>query len=321
MDRLTAMRVFTEVADRGSLTQAAERLDMSRAMISRYLASLEQWLGARLLHRTTRRVGLTDAGAEALPRCRQMLELSGEVEAAAGTRRRQPVGKLRIASSVSFAQSQLTAALVGFQAKYPRVEIELSTADRQVNLAEERIDLAVRITNAPDPNVIARKLAVCRSVLCAAPAYVRRHGRPSSPQDLKSHNCITHAFGSRAEYRLRHKTQTTTVTVTGSMFSTEAAVLHRAALEGAGIALLPTYYVGDDLRAGSLVRLLPDHEPEPMDIHAMYLSRQHQPHALRLLIEFLAERFANEPWDQDLQRKAARARRPAKASAAGRRST
>ena len=319
MDRLTAMRVFTEVADRGSLTQAAERLDMSRAMVSRYLASLEQWLGARLLHRTTRRVGLTDAGAEALPRCRQMLELSGEVEAAAGTRRRQPVGKLRIASSVSLAQSQLTAALVGFQARYPRVEIELNAADRPVNLAEERIDLAVRITNTLDPNVIARKLAVCRSVLCAAPAYVRQRGRPGSPQDLKSHDCITHAFGNRAEYRLRHKGQTTTVAVSGPMFSTEAAVLRQAALEGAGIALLPTYYVADDLRTGTLLRLLPDHEPESMDIHAMYLSRQHQPHALRLLIEFLAERFENEPWDQDLQRTAARSRRPAKASTAKRR--
>lgn len=318
MDRLTAMQVFIEVADHGSLTQASERLDMSRAMVSRYLASLEQWLGARLLHRTTRRVGLTDAGAEALPRCRQMLELSGEVEAAAGTRLRQPVGKLRIATSLSLAQSQLTTALVDFQARHPRVDIELTAADRQVNLAEERIDLAVRITNAPDPNVIARKLAVCRSVLCAAPAYVRRHGKPGSAQDLKSHNCITHAFGNRAEYRLRHKGQNTTVAVAGSIFSTETAVLRQAAIAGAGIALLPTYYVGADLRAGALVRLLPDHEPEPMDIHAMYLSRHHQPQALRLLIEFLAERFAGEPWDHDLQPAPAGPRRPARAPAAKR---
>jgi DNA-binding transcriptional LysR family regulator len=303
MDRLTAVRVFIEVADRGSLTQAAEQLDMSRAMVSRYLASLEQWLGARLLHRTTRRIGLTDAGQEALPRCRQMLELSGEVEAVAGARRRQPIGKLRITTSLSFAQAQLTAALIGFQSKYPRVEIDLYAVDRFVNLVEERVDLAVRITNALDDNVVARKLALCHSVLCASPAYVRRHGRPASPWDLKAHNCITHAFGSRAEYRLRNKGQTTSVAVSGSLFSNETAVLRQAVLAGAGIAMLPTYYVGDDLRQGTLVRLLPDHEPEPMDIHAVYLSRQHQPQALRLLIEFLAQRFGGEaaPWDRELQ--------------------
>lgn len=302
MDRLTAMRVFIEVADRGSLTQAAEQLDLSRAMVSRYLASLEQWLGTRLLHRTTRRVSLSDAGEEALPRCRQLLELSGEVEAAAGTRRSEPIGKLRITTSLSFAQSQLTAAVVDYQAKYPRVEVELSAVDRPVNLVEERTDLAVRITNTLDPNFVARELAVCRSVLCASPAYVRRHGRPSSAADLKAHNCITHAFGSRAEYRLRHKGQAVKVAVGGSLFSNETAVLRQAALSGAGIAMLPTYYVVDDLRQGLLVRLLPDHVPEPLGIHAVYLSRRHQPQALRLLIEFLAQRFGGEspPWDNEL---------------------
>ena len=302
MDRLTAMRVFIEVADRGSLTQAAEQLDLSRAMVSRYLASLEQWLGTRLLHRTTRRVSLSDAGEEALPRCRQLLELSGEVEAAAGTRRSEPIGKLRITTSLSFAQSQLTAAVVDYQAKYPRVEVELSAVDRPVNLVEERTDLAIRITNTLDPNFVARELAVCRSVLCASPAYVRRHGRPSSAADLKAHNCITHAFGSRAEYRLRHKGQAVKVAVGGSLFSNETAVLRQAALSGAGIAMLPTYYVVDDLRQGLLVRLLPDHVPEPLGIHAVYLSRRHQPQALRLLIEFLAQRFGGEspPWDNEL---------------------
>jgi len=303
MDRLTAMRVFVEVADCRSLTLAAERLNLSRAMVSRYLASLEEWLGTRLLHRTTRRISLSDSGEEALPRCRQMLDLSEEVQAAAGTRTQEPVGKLRITTSLSFAEAQMTAAVLEFQSRHPRVEVELFTVDRAVNLVEERIDLAVRITNVLDNSFVARKLALCRSVLCASPDYVKRHGRPTSPGELKLHNCITHAFGSGAEYRLRHKGQAVTVAVRGSTFSNETAVLRQAVLAGAGIALLPTYYVVDDLQRGALVRLLPDHEPEPLGIHAVYLSRQHQPQALRRLIEFLAERFGGDspPWDRQQQ--------------------
>jgi len=300
MDRLTALSVFIEVADCGSLTQAAQRLNLSRAMVSRYVASVEKWLGARLLHRTTRRISLSDAGQEALPRFRHMLNLSEEVQAAAVTRSREPIGKLRITTSLSFAQAQLTSAVVEFQTRYPRVQVELFVVDRAVNLVEERIDLAVRITNALEETVVARKLAHCHSVLCASPDYVKRHGQPRSAGDLKSHNCITHAFGSGGEYRLRHEGETVAVAVRGTLFSNETAVLRQAALEGAGIALLPTYYVIDELRRGGLVRLLPDHEPEPLGIHAVYLSRQHQPQALRELITFLVERFGGKeaPWDE-----------------------
>lgn len=299
MDRLTALRVFVEVADRGSLTQAAERLDLSRAMVSRHLSNLEQWLGARLLHRTTRRISLSDAGQMALPRCRQMLELSEEIENVAGARASEAVGKLRITTSLSFAQAQLTAAVVEFQALHPRVEVEILAVDRAVNLVEERIDLAVRITNTLDDRFVARRLAICRSILCAAPAYVRRHGEPSAPEELKAHNCLTHAFGNRAEYRLRRQGKTTTLAVGGTVFSNETAVLRQAALAGSGVAMLPTYYVVDDLKRGTLVRLLPDYEPEPMGIHAVYLSRQHQPQALRLLVEHFARRFGGDspPWD------------------------
>ena len=305
------MRVFVEVAERGSLTQAAERLDLSRAMVSRYLAGLEQWLGARLLHRTTRRVSLSDAGQQALSRCRRMLEMADEVEAVAGTQRNEPAGKVRVTTSLSFAQTQLTAAVVEFQARHSRVEVELFAVDRAVNLVDERIDLAVRVTNTLDDSFVARRLATCRSVLCAAPAYLERHGVPSGAAELKAHNCLIHAFGTRAEYRLRHAGQSLAVAVGGTLFSNETAVLREAALAGAGIVMLPTYYVVDALRRGALVRLLPDHEPEPLGIHAVYLSRRHQPQALRLLIEFLAERFggAEAPWDRELQKRRVRSRR------------
>jgi DNA-binding transcriptional LysR family regulator len=299
MDRLTAMRVFVEVAERGSLTQAADHLELSRAMVSRYLASLEQWLGARLLHRTTRRVGLSDAGEQALSRCRRMLELADDVQAVTAARRGEATGRLRITTSPSFAQAQLTAAVVAFQLRHPRVEVDLLAIDRPVNLADERIDLAVRITNTLDDVFVARRLATCRSVLCASPDYLARRGTPSNAEDLKTHNCLTHAFGTRALYRLRHDEQTLSVAVSGTLFSNETAVLRAAVLAGAGIAMMPTYYVRADIDQGALVALLPDHEPETLGIHAVYLTRRHQPQALRLMIEFLAERFGGDlpPWD------------------------
>ncbi|MCF3992672.1 oxidative stress response transcriptional regulator OsaR, partial [Pseudomonas aeruginosa] len=173
MDRLTATRVFVEVIDSGSQTAAAERLDMSRAMVSRYLAELEEWVGARLLHRSTRRLSLTDAGAELLPQCREMLAVADAMQATGQTRRDSPRGTLRITSSLSFAQAWLTRAAAAFVERYPGTAIDLQVNSQVVNLVEERIDLALRIANQLDPNLIARRLGECRSVICAAPDYLR----------------------------------------------------------------------------------------------------------------------------------------------------
>lgn len=300
MDRLTAIQVFVEVADRGSLTQAAETLDMSTAMVSRYLTAVEGWLGARLFHRTTRKVSLTDAGAAALPSCRQLLDLATDAQHLAAQRGREPAGVLRVTTSGSFAEAQLTFALVDFQKRHPAVEIVLSAGDRTTDLVGERIDLAVRITKAPDPSLIARPLARCRSVLCAAPAYLRQHGSPQTVSELRDHRCVAHAFGIGKHYRFTRGQETLDAPVTWSFHTNDTVVLRSAVLAGAGIALLPTYYVNEDVRTGRLVRLLSDHEPEVLGIYAVYLSRQHQPQALRLLVDFLAERFGGEtaPWDK-----------------------
>jgi len=304
MDRLTAVRVFVEVADRGSLTQTAEHLEMSTAMVSRYLAAVEDWFDARLLHRTTRKVSLTDAGQAALPACRQMLEIAEEARYIAAARSREPAGVLRVTTSSSFADAQLTAALIDFQQQYPQVEIVLSVGDKPTDLVVERVDLAVRITNTLDPTMITRPLARCRSMLCASPGYLERYGLPHTADDLHQHRCIAHAFGIGKQYHLTRNGETITVPVNWSFHTNETAVLRRAALSGAGIGMLPTYYLGDDLRDGRLVHLLPDHEPDVLGIHAIYLSRQHQPLALRLLVDFLAARFAGEtaPWDLALSR-------------------
>jgi DNA-binding transcriptional LysR family regulator len=175
MDRITAAQVFVNIAERGSMIAAAEALDMSRAMVTRYLAEMEEWAGARLLHRSTRRLSLTDAGDVTLARCRAMLELAGAMQVAAEDAA-TPHGLLRITCSQSLAQAELASAVTAFLKRYPRTAVDLQMSNRAVNLVEQRIDLALRITNALEPNLIARQLGVCDSVVCAAPSYLA--GRP-----------------------------------------------------------------------------------------------------------------------------------------------
>lgn len=300
MDRLVATRVFVTVVEKGSLTQAAEHLDMSTAMASRYLAAIETWLGTRLLHRTTRRISLTEAGQAALDGCRHLLDLAEDVKHQASEVTRVPSGRLRITSSASFAESQLAPALVKFQQRHPEVGFSLVTADRSVDLTAERIDLAVRITNSLEATLIARPLAVCRSVLCASPAYLRAHGEPRTVQALQSHHCLTHSIVGAAQFRFRRRKQLIELPVNERLSTNDTGVLRRAVVEGGGIGILPTYLVGEDLKRGRLVRVLPSVEPETLGIHAIFLSRQHQPLALRLLVDFLAERFGGDlpPWDR-----------------------
>lgn len=299
MDRLTATRVFVAVVEHGSLTRAADALEMSTAMVSRYLATLETWLHARLLHRTTRRISLTDAGESALASCRQLLELADDVQSLAGAAGREPSGRLRIASSPSFAESQLAKVLVDFQHQHPKVGISLMIAERAVDLAAERVDLAMRITNTLEPTLISRRLASCKSVLCASRDYLKAQGTPRRASDLRKHRCLSHMLVSTAQFRLGPGPKAEDLAGLDTFSSNDTSVLRSAVLAGAGIGILPTYLVGEDLRAGRLQRVLPSIEPEPLGIHAVFLSRQHLPLALRLLIDFIVQRFGGRvaPWD------------------------
>jgi DNA-binding transcriptional LysR family regulator len=304
MDRLQSMGVFVEVVERGSLTAAAEALDISRAMATRHLEALEQWLGARLLQRSTRRLSLTDAGLEALPRCRQMVELAAEARAVAGARHQSVSGRLRVTASMSFAQQHLGPAVADFLNQYPQTQIELMASEHAANLVEERIDLALRITNQLDPALIARRLSVCRSVVCAAPAYLARHPAPQAPAELPDHACVGHARFGSDEWRLRRAGGGDEERVSlppPRLLANEATVLLQAVLAGAGIGLLPTYLAGPALVSGALVRVLPAWEPEELGIHAVYTSRRHQPLLLRTFVDFLAARFdAQRPyWDAE----------------------
>ncbi|PRD68342.1 LysR family transcriptional regulator [Malikia spinosa] len=299
MDRVTAMRVFVEIVDRGSISAAADALDMSRAMASRYLEGLESWLGVRLLHRTTRKLALSDAGEQALKGFREMVALADDVHAQA-SQQGEVQGRLRITSSPSFAQAQLTAAVVDFQQEYPKVEIDLMMVDRTVDLVQDRIDLAIRLSNRIDDTLVARRLAVCHSVLCASPSYLARAGVPKKPEDLERHRCVVHSAGFAPSYKLRRGDSTTTVSTHAVLTANETSIIRAGALAGAGIAMLPTYYVTEELARKQLRVVLPEYTVDPLDIQAVYLSRRHQPQPLRKLIEFLAERFGGDvaPWDR-----------------------
>ncbi|QZP33259.1 LysR family transcriptional regulator [Pseudomonas sp. DR48] len=298
MDRLQAMRVFVTVVDLGSQSAAADHLDLSRPVVSRYLAELEDWVGARLMHRTTRKLSLTAAGSEILPRCRQMLDLSTDMQAAVSEPDEAPRGLLRISVSTSFGQAQLADAIAAYVQRYPGVSIDLQMLDRTVNLVDERIDLAIRTSNDLDPNLIARRLTVCRSVICASPTYLSQHPTPQRVEDLSQHNCLTHSYFGKSLWHFEEDGEPVSVPVQGNISANEASTLLRLTLAGAGVAMLPTYLAGVNIHNGELVRLLPDAEPRQMNIYAVYASRKHMPAALRSLLDFLVSRFPEEPeWD------------------------
>ncbi len=298
MDRLKAMQVFVEVAGRGSLSAAAAHLDMSRAMVSRYLAEMEQWVGVRLLHRTTRRLSLTPAGAETLPRCRQMLDMVGELHGAVATPEDTPRGLLRITASMSFGARHLAGAVTDYVKLHPGTSVDLMLVERAVNLVEERVDLAVRITNDLDPNLIARKLAVCRSVVCASPDYLAREGAPARIEDLSLRNCLTHSYFGKSLWRFERDGEPVDVPVSGNISANEVSVLASAAVQGAGIAMLPTYYAAQHIAAGRLQVILPQCKPQELGIYGVYASRRQMPLILRSMLDFLVERLGSAPWDK-----------------------
>ena len=296
MDRLTAMQVFVEVAYSGSFSATADKLDMSRAMVTRYIAELEQWLGARLLQRTTRSVTLTDAGESCLRRSQQMLTLKESVEEETRREGNELRGQLRLTCSISFAFAQMAAAIADFLILHPKLKIDLNASEGALNLVEARIDLAIRISSDPDPMLIARPLAACESRLVASPAYLATHGVPRNPVDLTEHRCLSYANFGKSNWHFRRGVEQLQVGVSSQFSANESIALLQAALAGGGIALQPTYSANPYLATGALISVLPDWELPSMNIYALYPSRKNLSPAVRALVDFLVQRFASLPW-------------------------
>ncbi|KAB8309406.1 MULTISPECIES: LysR family transcriptional regulator [Rahnella] len=295
MDRITAAQVFVAIVERGSMINAAESLNMSRAMVTRYLSEMEKWSGARLLHRSTRKLSLTDAGENTLARCRKMLSVAAEMASVADTGDEALRGLLRLSCSQSFGQGAVVIAVSEFLRRHPQVSIDLQLESRAINLVEDRIDLALRITNDLDPNLIARPLALCPSVVCASPAYLAAQGTPLHPQDLSVHNCLTYTYFGKSLWQFEHQGEKVTVPVSGNLSANESLVLLTGAVEGAGIVMQPYYSAAPLIASGQLVSLLEGWQPQEMGIYAIYASRRQMPAALRALLDFLVEWFKGHP--------------------------
>ncbi len=299
MDRLAAMQTFLRVVERGGFTAAAEDVRLSRAMVSKHIQDLEEHLGARLLNRTTRRVSLTEVGRVYYERCTQIMAEIAETEDAVGALQARPRGRLRVNAPVSFGVLHLAAAVTLYMAANPEVTVELTLDDRVVDLIEDGYDLAIRIARLADSSLIARRLAPCRMVLCAAPAYLARHPAPRHPDDLAAHNCLGYPYSqTRGEWRFDSPSGSVAVPVRGTFQANNGDALRVAALHGAGIALLPSFIAGADIAAGKLHCLLPGFDIPELAIHAVYPHSRHLSPKVRSFVDFLAPCYGDRPeWD------------------------
>jgi DNA-binding transcriptional LysR family regulator len=303
LDRLTGLEVFARVAAAGSLSAAGRTMGMSQTMVTKHLAALEARLGARLFHRTTRRLSITEAGRSYLEASERILADIEAANDAVAADRVEPRGLLRLNVPVVFGTRQIASLLPEFAQRCPRVTVELGLNDRHVDLAEEGWDMAIRIGALADSSLVARRLAPCRMATCAAPSYLKAQGTPRTVAELADHNCLGYtlalsgphrwSFGKRAEI---------SVPIVGDLRANNGDALLAAAVAGQGIIYQPTFIVADDLRAGRLTALPLDQPTnERLAVHAVYLPDRHPPAKVRAFIDFIATRFAPEPpWDRGL---------------------
>lgn len=304
LDRLTGLEVFAKVAAAGSLSSAARAMGMSQTMVTKHIAALETRLGVKLFHRTTRRLSITEAGRSYLESSERILGEIEAADAAVAADRVEPRGLLRLNAPVSFGTGQIAPLLVEFAARHPRVTVELGLNDRLVDLAEEGWDLAIRIGNLGNSSLIARRIAPCRIVICAAPSYLRAQGKPLTVSSLSAHNCLGYTLSQQtpADRWVFGETGDIGVKVSGNLRANNGDALRAAALAGQGLICQPTFIVADDLRAGRLIALTLDQPTvELAGIYAVFLPDRNPAAKVRAFIDFIANRFAPQPpWDREL---------------------
>jgi DNA-binding transcriptional LysR family regulator len=306
MDYLTSLRVFKAVADTGNFVGAAATLRFSRAAVTKHVNHLEDRLGTRLLQRTTRRVALTEAGARFHERCTHVLADLEEAERDVTEVAVEPRGTLRVNLPYAFGVARVAPLLAEFQRTSPSLKIELWLNDRFVDLIEEGFDLAIRISEMlPPSSLVARRLASCRFVVCGAPGYFARHGEPRAPDELRTQACLGYALSSPLDHDWNFvcpASRRHVVRVDGMLRSNSVDLLRAAAVAGAGVAVLPSFVIGEDLRAGHLRAVLTEYALPEYGIFAVYPSRKHLSAKVRAFVEFLASKYGPVPyWDEWLR--------------------
>lgn len=300
MDRWTEIELFVQVAETGSLSRAAELLNLSNASASRHLAALEARLGVRLVERNTRRLYLTDTGQEFFQRSRAILADLRDAESTVNAAALNPTGVLRVTASLSFSMHHIAPLLREYTERYPNVTVHVEAANRYLDIIDNNIDVAIRNREVePDSNITIRRLAGTRRILTASPAYLSRHGVPREIDDLHRHKLLiyTHANNPN-ELRFTRGEEQQTINVKGLLESNDGQILRAAALDGMGILVQPSYIVYDDIVAGRLVPMLDDWDLPRLTVNLAYPSRKHLSAKVRTFIDFMAAHFEKMDYER-----------------------
>ncbi|OQR28201.1 LysR family transcriptional regulator [Pseudomonas sp. Bc-h] len=294
MDTLEAMSVFVRVVERGSFSAVARELGTTQPTISKQISALEQRLGGRLIARSTRQLSLTDEGQRYYQQCRDILAAIDNAEHSFQTGREAVAGPLRVASSVSFGRLQLAPRLRGFLQVHPQVSVDLQLSDQNVDLLSEGVDVAIRIGELKDSNLIARQIGLTRRLTVASPAYLAQHPGPQTPEELAQHNCLLFTllkqFDTWSFDDGRYSVQ-----VRGNVHSNNSEAIREMVLSGLGISLSPSWLYREDIDAGQVVQILPNYTPSSLPIYAVFPANRRQSARVRAFVDFLAEAFAQDP--------------------------
>lgn len=304
MHDINDMLLFAQVVKARSFSGAALRLGISKSRVSKSVARLEAALGVRLLQRSTRRLSLTEVGEAYFEHCDRIVDEVARADSTIGSLHQTPRGKLRFSAPVAFSTLHVAPALADFMLQYPELSVDMTISDRLVNLVDEGYDLALRIAPQPGGNLVARRLAPIRRKICASPAYLARWGVPQVPEDLARHNCLDYTYlTTQGFWHLQGPEGDISVPVAGSLRINDDEALSQAVLGGLGLALLPTFIIGSELQSGRLVEVLPGYVPIERFIYAVHLPNRHLPLKVRAFIDFLQQRFGEQPyWDQPGER-------------------
>lgn len=316
MDRFADMQMFVKLVETGSISGAADRLDIAKSAVSRRLAELETRLDVQLFQRTTRRMNLTDSGRSFYERCQRILADVDEAELAVSQAHGALSGKLRVALPLSFGLLHLTPLINEFAADHPQLAFELDFNDRQIDLMQEGFDVAIRIARLADSSLIARRLAPIRHAVSASPAYLAQHGTPRTPADLAQHACLGYSNLANPgvwTFQDRHGAPGS-VEVPITLKANNGDFLCQAAIAGQGVVMHPTFYLAESIRSGKLVPILTDYQWPVLAAYAVYPPTRHLSTRVRAFVDFLAEKFGGEPhWDQVIAAARPKLRKPRRA--------
>lgn len=300
MDTLQSMRTFTKVVEMNGFAAAARDMGLSRSVVNKSVINLENALGTQLLQRSTRKVTPTETGLAFYDRCIQILGDVDEAIASITDLQEHPTGNLRMNAPMTFGTKHLAPVVADFMARHPDIHVEVVLNDRFIDPIEEGYDITLRISEPVYlTSLICREIAPARRVLCASPDYLEKHGEPTDPNELKKHRCLQYGYsGTATQWKLSGPEGPQTYTIRCALWSNNGEVLKAAALKDQGIALLPTFIIGDELQDAALRTVLNDYSPSELTISAMYPRNRHLSAKVRLFIDLLEERFSARPhWD------------------------